>query len=179
LAAPRWRIFEARAAGLRELAVPTRHGAPVAEAAAMRASLLLVLLLAAGCIIEETDDGNDDPDDGVPGATLAPILPVSGGCVDGPSLSFSSASIVDRFVTVIAEHGGGCGEHEYRVCWDGLYGISDPTTVALTVQHRTSDTCEARVRQPLVIDLAELRRDSDDGQLLEIVFPGGASVLYP
>jgi hypothetical protein len=144
----------------------------------MRASPLLVLLLAAGCFIDErSGDGADDPP-GRPSDRSAPIVPVRQGCIEEPGVFVRSASIVDSYVTIIAEHGGGCGEHRYEVCWDGLFGISDPPTVELTVRDRTDDTCDGLVWQPVLIDLAALRAGSDDGGALQIAFPGGARVLY-
>lgn len=142
----------------------------------MRASWLLVLL-ASGCIIDERSDGGDDPP-GAPSGRSAPIITVSQGCLEEPDVFVRNASIVDSYVTVIAEHGGGCGEHRYKVCWDGLYGVSDPPTINLTLHDRTDDTCDGLIFQPLLIDLAALRAGSDDGQALAIAFPSGASVVY-
>jgi hypothetical protein len=146
----------------------------------MRFASLLPLFLAAGCIIDGTTDGpdDDDADRALPVARTAPILPVSRGCLEEPSLFIRSASVVDTFATIVAEHGGGCGEHTYQVCWNGLFAVTDPPQVALKVHHRTEDTCEGLVRQPLVIDLAALR-PGDDGQSLELVFSEAARVLYP
>jgi hypothetical protein len=145
----------------------------------MRFASLLLLFLAAGCIIDGTSDGPDDDSDGMPPARTAPIVPVSRGCLQEPGLHIVTAAVVYGYAAIIAEHGGGCGEHTYKVCWDGLLGIGEPTQVALTVHDRTDDTCDALVRQPLLIDLAALRT-GDDGQALELVFPPGlARAVYP
>jgi hypothetical protein len=146
----------------------------------MRLALLPLLFLATGCIIDGTSDGPDDDSDPPPlVARTAPIVPVSRGCIEEPSVFVRSASIVEGFATIIVEHRGGCGDHAYKVCWDGYFGLGDPEQVALTVHDRTEDTCEANLTRPLIIDLAALRRDSDDGQLLEVVFSEVTSVLYP
>jgi hypothetical protein len=145
----------------------------------MRFASLLPLFLAAGCIIDGTSDGTDAPSGRQPpAARTVPIVPVSRGCIEEPSVFVRSASIVEGFATIIVEHPGGCGEHAYKVCWDGYFGLTDPAQVALTVHDRTEDTCEANLTRPLIIDLAALRLGSDDGQLLEVVFSEVTSVLY-
>jgi hypothetical protein len=146
----------------------------------MRFASLLPLFLAAGCIIDGTSDGTDEPSGRQPpAARTAPIVPVSSGCLEEPGLHIVTAAVVHGYAAIIAEHDGGCGEHTYKVCWDGLLGIGEPTQVALTVHDRTDDTCDALVQQPLLIDLDALRT-GDDGQALELVFPPGlARAIYP
>jgi hypothetical protein len=170
-------------------------------AARMRlASLLLPALLtaAAGCIIVIDDDdepGRPDPrpvpdagwgsPDAGPSDAGAATLPVELGCGRfDETLPPLSVQISGDVAFVEVQHGGGCGEHAYRVCWDGSFLESSPVQVRLAVEHRGDDPCDAILQPTLIVDLTALRdayRDTYQtwNGAISIGFrPGGFGGLY-
>lgn len=58
---------------------------------------------------------------------------------------------------VVVEYGGGCGDHEFYIWWDGQWSLSLPTQASFYVFHdNQEDHCKALVRDTLRLDLANL-----------------------
>ena len=143
-------------------------------------ALPTLLLSFAGCIIV-IEDGDDEPgpgprppdagrapdayypypDAGTDAATVvdagSPFYEVETGCAPADVLGPNVLEISGDVARIDIEHGGGCGQHVYRICWDGAFLESFPVQTRLSVQHRGDDPCDAIIRETLLIDLGNLR----------------------
>jgi hypothetical protein len=101
-------------------------------------------------------DASPRPDAGPIDAGGGRLLIVDTACSPAPTLPVQELAVRGDLATFVVEHGGGCGQHVYRVCWSGDFLQSNPVQAALFVQHRGEDPCDAIVRQPLALDLGVL-----------------------
>lgn len=71
---------------------------------------------------------------------------------DVSGLSSAGGELVISF-----KHAGGCGAHEYIVCWDGAIAESDPGQTAVEFWHNDhGDMCEALLSGELKVKADEL-----------------------
>lgn len=113
---------------------------------------------------EACDDGNKVPGDG-----CDEFCQLEGGggdaiqvCQDGvlDPKTIVNAAIVGDAVEVEVEYGGGCAQHEFTYCWDGLFLESFPVQVKTTLFHDgMGDACDAVVMEKLSLDLVPLKTD--------------------
>jgi hypothetical protein len=101
-------------------------------------------------------DARQRPDAGPIDGGSGPLLIVDTACAPAPTLPVEELAVSGDLASFVVEHGGGCGQHVYKVCWSGAFVQSSPVQAPLTVQHRGEDPCDAIVRQPLVLDLGVL-----------------------
>jgi hypothetical protein len=171
-------------------------------ASALPSSLLALTTLAcltSACIIVIDDDDDDPrppsrPDAGPPdawrGVDASPPWPdaaiVDGGgrvltietdCGPAATLEPQTLAIRGDIATVTIEHGGGCGSHAYRVCWDQVVLDSYPPQVYLELQHQSSDPCDGIIRRELDFDLGRLRSSAQGPEGL-VVHMAGVSGRY-
>lgn len=102
----------------------------------------LSLLLLAAC---EEDGGLDGTGTALEQCSTDPIddVTVSSVAVSGDSLELE------------ASVGGGCGDHEFQLCWDGSVMESDPPQVNVFLIHDgNGDSCEAELTEELSFDLS-------------------------
>lgn len=72
-------------------------------------------------------------------------------------ITVQDAALEGSVLTVRVFHGGGCEEHTYGGCWDGLFRESYPVQAPIFVAHDANgDACGAGVFLDLQIDLAPL-----------------------
>lgn len=87
-----------------------------------------------------------------------------------------------RLVRIDLEYAGGCVEHDFRVCWAGIAGASDPPLIPLEINHYDNgDTCKAIVSKSLWIDMSEVEGFSANGARIGLHLPldgGGTRGLY-
>lgn len=84
-----------------------------------------------------------------------------GRCVDPDKdpIIVSSARIEGERLIATVQYGGGCEEHTFSACWDGVIAESMPTQTSLRIIHDANgDTCRARKTQALSLDLKPLAR---------------------
>lgn len=114
----------------------------------MRPSLFLFPLLLTAC----------------PG--VAPPTPL-GACdaSAGNTVDVVGAEIEGDLLTVTVQHGGGCEEWTYTVCWpDQSFLESDPVQVNLEILATTPqpDTCDAYLTETVEQDLTPLKQAWQD-----------------
>lgn len=84
---------------------------------------------------------------------------------DGDPITIEAgATITNGVLSVPVAHGGGCGDHEYAICWpDQTFMESAPVQVALEIWHDSGgDTCEAWLSSTLNFDLGPLEAVHSD-----------------
>jgi hypothetical protein len=90
------------------------------------------------------------------GWTVGPVLEPMTNCDSTASDYFQieSAAIDGDAVALTVGYSGGCAEHRFRVCWEGVFAESEPPQVMLTLQHDDGgDMCEAWPTTELEIPL--------------------------
>ncbi|MFZ6178461.1 DUF4215 domain-containing protein [Nannocystis pusilla] len=110
--------------------------------------------------LESCDDGNTASGDGCSSECL-----IEGNsaltCPDpAPADPYEivGAEIVGDTLVADIERSGGCTEHDYALCWDGLFAESDPVQIDLEISHDAhDDLCDAWISEQLVFSLAELK----------------------
>lgn len=141
-----------------------------------RAFLLAVFLLA-GC-------GENLGIDGDPGR-LDRTGTVVELCSMGPidELDLESLSVRGDDLSIGIAYGGGCEEHDFRLCWDGTFMETYPVQVDLELIHDAhGDTCMAYVMESVRFSLVPLREawieayGTESGSIRIDV--GGYSTLY-
>jgi hypothetical protein len=101
-------------------------------------------------------DARQRPDAGAIDGGMDRALIVDTACSPAPTLPVEELEVNGDYASFVVEHGGGCGQHVYKVCWNGAFVQSSPVQAPLTVQHRGEDPCDAIVRQRLVLELGVL-----------------------
>ena len=92
---------------------------------------------------------------------------------DGYELA--SATIEGDTLTVGVSYSGGCGSHEWELCWDGEIMESAPVQVQLTLGHNANgDSCEAIETDSIQFDISVLSDIEKPTNLLL----GNTSVIY-
>ncbi|HEY5927085.1 MAG TPA: hypothetical protein VIV11_35600 [Kofleriaceae bacterium] len=122
-------------------------------------SLAFIGLSVIGCATSTDDDLVDDGADGKAdsGRTVVPVTigDCSGEAKDGYQLA--NGRLSGNRLLVDVQYGGGCAEHTFKVCWDGIFLESFPVQTGLTLHHDgNGDLCEALPVTPLSIDLTTL-----------------------
>ncbi|MDC0716029.1 DUF4215 domain-containing protein [Nannocystis bainbridge] len=74
------------------------------------------------------------------------------------------AAIVGDALKVEIQYGGGCAEHDFALCWDGLFAESEPVQVGLEISHDANgDLCDAAPTVSLEFSLADLKASYQAG----------------
>jgi len=105
---------------------------------------------------DDDDDSAGDDDDDSAGPSGDPLQV----CSSGPTDPFwlGSAALTGDLLTLEVSSSGGCEDHDWFVCWDGLFMESFPVQADLTIFHDAhNDPCDAIVTETLWIDLVPLR----------------------
>ncbi len=92
---------------------------------------------------------------GVPAA--APPVEI---CVPeaGDPFELDSARIGRDLLKATLIYGGGCRDHDFRACWDGLFMETWPVGARLLLDHDDhDDPCDALIRETRAFDLRPLR----------------------
>ncbi|MCA9693833.1 MAG: hypothetical protein KC636_29875 [Myxococcales bacterium] len=98
----------------------------------------------------DTTTGGFDPDD--PGVQLCGL--------DYPMdlVTIDAAVINGDDLELMIGYGGGCEEHDFGLCWDGLFLESNPVQAGVTLAHDGhGDACEAYLMEMITIDLSPLK----------------------
>jgi hypothetical protein len=121
----------------------------------------LALAACSGGGADRTDDKEDNPD----GEALELEIgePEAGFQVD-----VTEASLDGDLLTMTLEHGGGCGDHNYRLFWDGQFRETIIEIAELKVRDETDDLCEGFVFQEVTFNIAEIRKvhGAEEGEVL-------------
>ena len=76
--------------------------------------------------------------------------------------SVQSLAISGNKLDVSLAYGGGCGEHDFRVCWDGVVLESFPPQAPLTLFHNPNgDFCEAFLSSEISLGLGVFGTEGD------------------
>ncbi|MFT4980028.1 MAG: hypothetical protein ACI8S6_005940 [Myxococcota bacterium] len=71
------------------------------------------------------------------------------------SVDVSELSIEGDTLSLTASFGGGCEDHEFRLCWNGAVDLSDPAQISVALIHDgNGDSCEAYLSEELSFDLS-------------------------
>jgi len=139
---------------------------------------LALALGAFGCSSDEDMPGGgggktDNPDE--EGPKGAPTLEI-GEPMAGFEVDVDEASVDGDDLRLVLRHGGGCGDHNYRLFWDGRFLETDPLQARLVVRDETDDFCEALLIQEVTFDLRPMREASgtEEGEVMLGIknFPG-------
>lgn len=82
---------------------------------------------------------------------------VSRSCGGAPAdpLHLATMSIEGDLLRVRVAYGGGCEQHAFAACWDGLIQETAPPRTSLTVHHDANgDACDARLSHDVLIDVS-------------------------
>jgi hypothetical protein len=72
-------------------------------------------------------------------------------------LNIESAVVQDDELVLDVSYSGGCADHTFGACWDGLFLESFPVQVHLAISHDDGDdACDAVVSEQIVFDLSPL-----------------------
>jgi hypothetical protein len=112
----------------------------------------LGVLLIAGCAIRGSNM------DLATGDATDPVV-VSRDCRGAPEDPVHLAAMVvdgDQ-LRVTVQHGGGCGEHTFAACWNGLIQETAPPRTSLVIHHDADgDACDAFLTHDIVVDVSAL-----------------------
>jgi hypothetical protein len=152
------------------------------------APVILTLLLACGEKDEldtagDSADTSDTSDSAVDTGTSGDAV---GECSVSSNDAFelNSAVVSGDTLTLSVSYSGGCEDHVFEACWDGLFQETAPETVVLDIGHDAkSDACEAYPTEDRSFDLGLLksRYQALTGQttgVLTLDVDGQQSVTY-
>ena len=89
-----------------------------------------------------------------------------------------SLSIEGDTLIVNVSYSGGCADHEWQICWDGLTEDIFPPQVYLNIGHNSNgDTCEAIRTETLEFDISSLQ-EPNPGVGSLTVFVEGETLSY-
>ncbi len=113
---------------------------------------LVVLLTPAlrGC-----DPGTPSTSDPVePGISYPEVDLGCDGRASDP-VAITASEVDGDTITLTVEYSGGCGEHDFALCWDGSWIKTLPMKVGLTLSHDANgDMCRAMISEDITFDLA-------------------------
>lgn len=155
--------------------------------AALSLCVPLAVLLAPACA-GKTTPGAEEGHDGATSEPAAPAAPVPPASVPAPfsdcqakdPIDLAGARIDGDELVLSLQHGGGCAEHRYSLCWSGQAFLeSEPVQVQLVPWHDAGgDMCEALVRLEQRFDLAPLRQAHGQEHATIVLQVSGQSVEY-
>jgi hypothetical protein len=73
-------------------------------------------------------------------------------------IGVDAVKLAGDHLLVKASYGGGCGDHEFTLCFDRL-PERRPAPVRVRLKDRTDDLCETSIRGWFVFDLVPLRQE--------------------
>lgn len=112
-----------------------------------------------------SDDGASSPDRADDTAILLEVgAPESGFEVDA-----SDAAIEGDILTLTLRHGGGCGDHNYRMFWNGSFQKTDPLQASLVIRDETEDFCEALISSRVSFDLSAMGAELGADEVVLII----------
>ena len=117
----------------------------------LRACVPILAILVTGCAATLGQ--------GVTDRAGARPLAVGEGCHDDPSdaIAIDGAELSGGTLYLQLQHGGGCAEHEYRLCPSDRILESDPAQWDLFVVHDAhGDECEAEISATFSVDESTL-----------------------
>lgn len=92
-----------------------------------------------------------DPDDGAIQLCVDPYA--------SDPVEIFDAAIKGDVLFLDIGYGGGCEDHLFGLCWDGLFAESEPVQVSIALGHDAQgDACEAYIMEQKAIDLGPLRQ---------------------
>ncbi len=106
--------------------------------------------------VADDDDSGDDDD-----ATPQPLWPLDICTTIPPSDPFShtGTALSGDVLTADVGYSGGCQDHGFQLCWDGMFLESDPVQAGLTLIHDSNgDDCEAYITESRMFDLNPLKQ---------------------
>jgi hypothetical protein len=78
-------------------------------------------------------------------------------------LTVLEGAVTDDTLTLMVYHGGGCGDHAYKLFWRGEFMESYPVQVNLYVQHiNHNDFCEALITRNVQFDVRVIAEAYED-----------------
>ena len=78
--------------------------------------------------------------------------------------TITAASIVGDDLLVSVSYGGGCQEHTFQPCWDGLFAESRPVQTWVALGHSgPPDPCDAIISEDLSFSMLPMRQAYEDG----------------
>ncbi|MCA9719715.1 MAG: hypothetical protein KC468_33920 [Myxococcales bacterium] len=107
-----------------------------------------------GGATSDTGGGFDPGDDGVQ---------LCGDDYPMDEVAISNSALNGDTLTLMIGYSGGCEEHAFGLCWDGLFLESEPVQVNLALAHDgMGDACEAFVMEEIALDLTPLKQAYQD-----------------
>ncbi len=93
----------------------------------------------------------------------AVLLPAAGICDTTPldNVSISDAWLDGDELHATLTYSGGCGDHDFDPCWNGMWLKSDPMQVDLAIVHNANgDMCKALLTEEHVFDVSTIAADT-------------------
>lgn len=111
------------------------------------------MIFGLALILAACDGGADSGSDGGLDGTGTALELCDTSAID--SVWVSNLAVSGDNLTMEASFGGGCGEHEFRLCWGGDVMESEPPQVEVHLIHDgNGDSCEAELTEELSFDLS-------------------------
>lgn len=80
------------------------------------------------------------------------------------SVDIESVVVEGDALRVGLAYSGGCETHQFGLCWDGAFYLTNPAQIDVFVSHEShDDPCEAYPHEDLVFDLVPLRQEAQQG----------------
>jgi hypothetical protein len=144
----------------------------------------LLALLVPGC--ERFDPSVPSLQDDTTWTSIVMVDDLSSAGLATDNASIKSVSLAADLLTIVAQYGGGCREHEFRLFGSTRFLESNPPQADIVLSHNAhGDACKALITDSLRFSLATLREfyrasyGSRGTLLLRIHEPGAASSLSP
>ncbi|HSK02311.1 MAG TPA: hypothetical protein VK932_13760, partial [Kofleriaceae bacterium] len=72
-------------------------------------------------------------------------------------LQLREVAVEGTTLRLTVQHGGGCEQHAFAACWDGLIQETAPPRTSLVIRHDANDDfCDALITRDVLIDVADL-----------------------
>jgi len=134
--------------------------------------LLLLVFLACNSSKKPADDA------AVTAVECVPMIEdraVAAGTSD--PYEIKDARISENCLEVDVSYGGGCGEEEFRLVWDGKVKKTDPPGATLKLLFKDEDRCKKLVMTTLRFDISGLQKMATAKKEIKVTLPGHDSVL--
>ncbi len=120
--------------------------------------MVMLRLLGLGSIVIATACTSGADVSLAKGDAADPVV-VSRACRGAPEdpLHLATIAVEGDRLRVTVSYGGGCAEHAFAACWDGIVQETAPPRTSLALHHDgNGDACDALISHDVLIDVSKL-----------------------
>lgn len=149
---------------------------------------LLVNLAVLGCnsakSLDKDNPTDESPDEDNPTDKTGLSWEIC-DLVDKDPVELETATVEGDLLELRVSYAGGCGDHTFRLCWDGEYQLSAPVQAGARLTHDGhGDECSSHIEEKLAFDLTPLRLDwqdsfsGDSGTIMMHIYASGSKLEW-